>query len=233
VLQTDGGGNSLNRFAEAESDTTSLPLKTIIHLIIFLLTFTIMIIGIIFFGWWTTEMSALFLSAALLIAAIDKMNEKAFVDNFIKGMESLLSVSVIVGLARGVTIVLNDGLVSDSILYYASNLVQGVYPTIFIVLVMLFYFFFTIPVSSSSGMAVLTMPIIGTLAILLNIPGREVVNSYLYGIGIMFLISPTANVFPALMMVNVSYKAWMKFILPVVVGLLLLAALFLVVGVNF
>ncbi|MFN5477720.1 MAG: hypothetical protein ACK484_14110 [Sphingobacteriales bacterium] len=46
-------------------------------------------------------------------------------------------------------------------------------------------------------------------------------------------MSPTANVFPALMMVNVSYKAWMKFILPVVVGLLLLAALFLVVGVNF
>ena len=233
VLQTDGAESSLNSSAEAESDTTSLPLKTIIHLIIFLLTFTIMIIGIIFFGWWTIEMSALFLSAALLIAAIDKMNEKAFVDTFIKGMESLLSVSVIVGLARGVTIVLNDGLVSDSILYYASNLVQGVYPTIFIVLVMLFYFFFTIPVSSSSGMAVLTMPIIGTLAILLNIPGREVVNSYLYGIGIMFLISPTANVFPALMMVNVSYKAWMKFILPVVVGLLLLAALFLVVGVNF
>jgi uncharacterized ion transporter superfamily protein YfcC len=136
-------------------------------------------------------------------------------------------------LARGVTIVLNDGMVSDSILFYASNVVQHFYPMIFIVMVMVFYFFFTIPVSSSSGMAVLTIPIIGSLAILLNIPGREVVNSYLYGIGIMFLITPTGSIFPALTMVNVSYKAWLKFIMPFVIGLLILGALFLIIGIQF
>ena len=214
-------------------DVQSLSGKMILQLCIFLLTFTAMITGIVFYGWWCIEMSALFLGAAILVALVDRMSEKSFVGLFIKGMESLLSVAVIVGLARGVTIILNDGLVSDSILYYTSGLVGGFSPVLFIILVMLFYFFFTIPVSSSSGMAVLTMPIIGSLAILLNIPGKEVVNSYLYGIGIMYLISPTANVFPALMMVNVTYKAWIRFIMPVVIGLLLLATLFLVVGVNF
>ncbi|RZK52740.1 MAG: YfcC family protein, partial [Pedobacter sp.] len=75
--------------------------------------------------------------------------------------------------------------------------------------------------------------IIGALAILLNIPGREVVNSYLYGMGIMFLITPTGSIFPALTMVNVSYKAWMKFIVPFVIGLLVLGAVFLTIGINF
>ncbi|WP_411273421.1 YfcC family protein [Daejeonella sp.] len=234
VYQMDGSANStFDLHVTSETEKITLTLKAKAFLLLFLLTFVSMIVGIIFLNWWTTEMSALFLGSALLIAIIDKMDEKHFVNEFTKGMESMLTVALIVGLARGVTIVLNDGMVSDSILYYASNVVQHFYPTVFILLIMLFYFFFTVPVSSSSGMAVLTMPIIGSLAILLNIPGREVVNSYLYGIGIMYLITPTGSVFPALTMVNVSYKAWLKFIIPFVIGLLILSALFLTIGINF
>ncbi|MEO7310587.1 MAG: hypothetical protein ABIX01_09325 [Chitinophagaceae bacterium] len=220
---------------EISVDTHAAPVKlaakTKLLLVIFFSTFVSMIVGIVFFNWWTTEMSALFLGSAILVGFISRMGEKAFVTAFVKGAEGLLSVALIVGLARGVTIILNEGIVGDSILYYASNLVQHSSPVIFIVLVMLFYFFFTILVSSSSGMAVLTMPIIGALAIIVNIPGREIVNAYLYGIGIMFLISPTGSVFPALLMVNVSYKAWLKFIMPMVIGLLLLGAIFLMIGI--
>lgn len=234
VYKIDGKVDApLDLHVPTTNTVTKLERKTIILMILFLLTFSSMIAGIIFFRWWTLEMSALFLGASILIAVIDRMSEKTFVAGFTKGMESLLTVALIVGLARGVTIVLNDGLVSDSILYYASNVVKGFYPSIFILLVMLFYFFFTIPVSSSSGMAVLTMPIIGALAILLNIPGREVVNSYIYGMGIMFMITPTGSIFPALTMVNVSYKAWLKFIMPFVFALLLLSAVFLLVGIRF
>ena len=82
-------------------------------------------------------------------------------------------------------------------------------------------------------MAVLTMPIIGALAIIMNIPGREIVNSYLWGIGIMFLISPKGSVFPALLMVQVSYKAWLKFITPFLIVLLIVSAIFLVIGLRF
>ncbi len=210
----------------------SLPARTTLLLFIFLATFITMIAGIVFLQWWTTEMSALFFGPAILVAIIARMNEKTFVSEFVKGAESLLAVGLIVGLARGVTIILNDGLVGDSILFYASSVVQHFPAVIFILMVMLFYFFFTIPVSSSSGMAVLTMPIIGALAIIVNIPGREIVNAYLFGIGTMYLISPTASVFPALQMVNVSYKAWLKFITPLVIALLVLGAVFLIIGIN-
>ncbi len=234
VYQLDGKANStFDLHVTAKDEQVSLSLKTKALLLIFFTTFLSMILGIIFLGWWTVEMSALFLGSAILVALLERIGEKAFVMEFTKGMESLLIVAVIVGLARGVTIVLNDGMVSDSILYYASNMVQNFYPAVFIVLVMFFYFLFTVPVSSSSGMAVLTMPIIGSLAILLNIPGREVVNSYLYGIGIMYLITPTGSVFPALAMVNVSYKAWLKFIMPFILVLLVLGTIFLVVGIKF
>lgn len=234
VYRIDGIFNS--QISNTETSTTTeastLSVKNKLLLLVFFLTFMSMIAGIIFFGWWTLEMSALFLASAILIAIIERTGEKLFVAEFTQGMASLLTVAVIVGLARGVTIVLNDGFVSDSILFYASNVVRHLPPSLFIILIMLFYFFFTIPVSSSSGMAVLTMPILGALAILLNIPGREIVNSYLFGIGIMYMITPTGSVFPALTMVNVSYKAWLKFIIPFIIVLLTLSVVFLMIGIR-
>ncbi|MEO8116952.1 MAG: YfcC family protein [Bacteroidota bacterium] len=215
-----------------EGTREKLSAKSKLLLFIFVSTFITMIAGIVFLNWWTTEMSTLFFGSAILVGFIHRIGEKIFVTEFIKGAASLLSVALIIGMARGVTIILNDGLVGDSILFYASNVVQHFQPGIFIILVMIFYFFFAILVSSSSGMAVLTMPIIGALAIIVNIPGREIVNAYLFGIGIMFLISPTGSAFPALLMVKVSYKAWLKFITPLIIALLILSAIFLIIGIH-
>ena len=211
----------------------SLDTKTKALLFIYMVTFMSMIGGIVFLKWWTLEMSALFLGASILVALINRMNEKKFIEAFIKGAESLLSVAFIVGVARGVTIVLNDGYVSDSILYYASTIVQHFSPAFFILVLLVFYLCFSLFISSTSGMAVLTMPIIGALAVIVHIPGREIVNSYLYGMNLMFFISPTSLVLPALAMANVSYKAWVRFIMPVLIVLLIVCALFLVIGIHF
>lgn len=231
-LKIDGPvKNIIDINIDGNAPLLKLTLQSKLLLSLFFLTFTTMIVGIVFFEWWTLEMAALFLGSAILTAVIYRMTEKDFVDEFVKGAQSLLSVALIIGLARGVTIILNEGLVGDSILFYASTLVQHFSPVVFILMIMIFYFFFAILVSSSSGMAVLTMPIIGALAIIINIPGKEIVNAYLFGIGIMFLISPTGSVFPALLMVQVSYKAWLKFIMPYVFILMFLSAAFLIVGV--
>jgi uncharacterized ion transporter superfamily protein YfcC len=80
-------------------------------------------------------------------------------------------------------------------------------------------------------MAVLTMPIMGSLALMVNIPGREVVNAYLFGMNLMFFISPTSLLLPSLALVNVSLKAWMRFITPILLALGLLCVVFLVVAV--
>ena len=234
VHQIDGPVESPYPVIHNEENTTpKLELQTKLLLLIYLLTFLTMIAGVVFLKWWTVEMSTLFLGASILIAVITRMNEKVFTQEFIKGAESLLSVAFIVGVARGVTIILNEGNVSDSILYYAADLMQGVPPAFFILSLLLFYLFFSLFIQSSSGMAVLTMPIIGALAVIVHIPGREIVNSYLYGMCIMSFVAPTGMILPSLALVNVSLKAWLKFINPLLMILLVLCSVFLVVGIYF
>ena len=183
-----------------------------------------MIYGVIFKGWYFIEMTAVFLAASILLAIILRLKEKEFIDNFINGAKDLLGVAFIIGVARGVTIILNEGQISDSILFYSAKMVGGFPPVLFILILLAMFMVFTLFISSSSGMAVLTM------AILVNIPGKEVVNAYLFGMGIMGFITPTGLILPSLAMVNVSFKAWMKFITPLLIMLFILCAVFLVGG---
>jgi uncharacterized ion transporter superfamily protein YfcC len=207
--------------------------KTKLLLFIYLATFLAMIGGVVFLKWWTLEMSAIFLGSSVLVAVITKMNDKTFMREFINGAGDLLTVAFIIGVARGVTIILNEGHISDSILFYSANLVNGMPPALFILLLLVFYLVFSLFIQSSSGMAVLTMPIIGALAVIVSIPGREIVNAYMYGMCLMSFIAPTGLILPALAMVNVSLKAWMRFIMPLMIILTILCAIFLVAGIYF
>lgn len=210
-----------------------LSLKQKWLLVIFLFTFLIMIAGVIFFDWWLMEMSALFLAATIITAIIQQTGEKKFIDQFVKGAESMLAVALIIGVARGVTIVLNDGHISDSILFYASEMVNNLPPASFITGLFFLYILLTLFISSSSGMAVLTMPIIGGLGVMANIPPREIVNAYLFGMGVMGFMSPTGLMLPSVAMVNVSVRAWWRFIYPLMLMLAVLSLLFLIIGVHF
>ncbi|MGG9962188.1 YfcC family protein [Ferruginibacter sp. SUN106] len=214
-----------------ETSTPKLEGKTKLLLLIYIATFLTMIAGVVFLGWWTTEMSSLFLGSSILVALITGLNEKVFIREFTNGAGSLLSVAFIIGVARGVTIILNDGHVSDSILYYTANLVQGIQPAFFILLLLLFYVVFSIFIQSSSGMAVLTMPIIGALAILVHVPGREIVNSYMYGMCLMSFLAPTGLILPSLAMVNISLKTWFKFIMPLLIMFAIISIVALVIGI--
>lgn len=205
--------------------------RTKLLLLLFLATFVTMITGVVALDWWLLEMSAVFLASSILLALILRLKEKDFISQFIRGAESLLSVSFIIGVARGVTIILNDGRISDSILFYSAKLVNGMPPALFIVVMLLLYILFTLFISSSSGMAVLTMPIMGALAIMVHVPGREIVNAYLFGMGIMGFITPTGLILPSLALVNVSIKTWLKFVGPLLLWLLLLCIAFLVIGI--
>jgi uncharacterized ion transporter superfamily protein YfcC len=233
VLKYDGNVvPPYNIQMDTVSEKPKLELKTKLLLFIYIATFLSMIGGVVFLDWWMTEMSALFIGSSVLIGVIARINEKTFIREFIKGAENLLSVAFIIGVARGVTIVLNQGHISDSILFYAANLVSGMSPVIFILSLLLFYMIFSIFIQSSSGMAVLTMPIIGALAILVNIPGREIVNSYMSGMSIMSFLVPTGLVLPSLAMVNISLKTWFKFIIPLLFIITILCAIELIIGIN-
>jgi uncharacterized ion transporter superfamily protein YfcC len=231
VYRTDGTASS--PYEKLDSNVINEPLKgkTKLLLTLFLLTFLTMIAGIVWFGWWLTEMSALFLGVSILIAVIERVNEKKFLEQFIKGAQELLSVAFIIGVARGVTLVLNNGHISDSILFYSAKLVSGMPSAVFIIALLALYMIFNLFISSSSGMAVLTMPIIGGLAVIANVPGREIVNTYLFGMGIMGFMTPTGLILPSLALTNISLKAWWKFIYPLLIILFVVCSIFLIVGI--
>ena len=104
-------------------------------------------------------------------------------------------------------------------------------PALFILMMLGLYMMFTLFISSSSGMAVLTMPVIGALAIMVNVPGREIVNTYLFGMGIMGFVTPTGLILPSLALVNVSFNAWWRFIYPLLILLFIISAAFLTAGI--
>jgi uncharacterized ion transporter superfamily protein YfcC len=231
IKRTDGDVHSPYPVHKIELSAVKLDKRSKALLLMFALTFAVMITGVIFFGWWLPEMSAVFIGASIIFGIILRIPENIFVEKFVSGAASLLGVSLIIGVARGVTIVMNEGNISDSLLYHSSLLVGNMPPALFIVMLMTLYLVFTIFIASTSGMAVVTMPILGSLALMLGIQGNDTVNAYLFGLGVMNLISPTGMLLPSLALVNVSFKSWLKFITPLLIILYVVCALFLVATV--
>ncbi|MDX2133373.1 MAG: hypothetical protein SFV52_01220 [Saprospiraceae bacterium] len=234
VLRTDGAVHTHYEMPALSADVSAqLDWRTRGLLLVFLFTFLGMIGGVIFLEWWLLEMTMLFLASTMLLGLLLRLPEKKLVGQFIKGAEELLSVAFIVGIARGVTLVLNEGRISDSMLYYAAQWIGHMPPALFVVLLLCLFLFLTLFIASSSGMAVLTMPIIGALAVVVQVPGQETVNAYLYGMGIMGFLTPTGLLLPSLAMVNVSLAAWWRFIRPLLLLLFILCAAFLIAGTLF
>ena len=198
---------------------------------IFAFCFVVMVYGVINLDWWFLEMSGVFLFGALLIGFICKINETIFVDTFIKGASELLSVAFIIGLARGVTVLMEDGLISDTLLFYASSFTDGMNKGLFINSILFAYSGLAFFIPSSSGMAVLTMPIMSPLADTVSLGREHIVNAYLLGIGLFNFINPTGLVLASLAMVKVGYDKWLKFVFPLVVLLTLVSMIFLTISV--
>jgi uncharacterized ion transporter superfamily protein YfcC len=217
---------SVNRSGKASKLST----KAILLLVIFSATFLMMVYGVIVLEWWFGEMTALFLVVALILGLIIRKGETAFIESFMNGAKDMLGVSFIIGMARGITIVMNDGQISGTILNYASEAVGGVSGLIFLPCMMLVFFILAFFIPSSSGLALLSMPIMGALANIVGVPSEEIVNAYLFGFGLMNLIAPTGVLLPSLSMVSVPYNVWLKFVSPLLLMLGAVGVGILIVG---
>jgi len=185
-------------------------------LVLFAGAFGVMIYGVSQLGWWFGEMTALFLGITIIMAFFAQLSEKDFVNEFVKGASDLLSVALLVGISRGITIIMNNGLISDSILYYTSNLVSGMNNIIFSTVIFIIYNVLGFFISSSSGLAVLSMPIMAPLADVVGVGRNVIVDAYQYGQGLINFITPTGLVLASLALVNVTYDKWLKFVMPLV-----------------
>lgn len=205
--------------------------RTRLILIAFLACFAVMIYGVSRLDWWFMEMTTVFFAGAILIGFISGIGEKNFVESFIKGAGELLSVALIIGIARGVTIIMDKGLISDTLLYYSSEAVKGMGKGLFINSLFYLYAGLSFFISSSSGMAVLTMPIMAPLADVVGVGRERVVDAYMYGQGLFAFVSPTGLILASLAMVNVGFDKFLRFIMPLVLILAVLSMIVLTISV--
>ena len=200
-------------------------------LIIFALAFVIMVYGVKELGWWFEEMTALFILVTFIMIFFANLKEQEFVSEFMSGAADLLGVAIIIGLARGVTIIMENGMISDTILNYLSNGVARMNGVVFSTFIFFVYIILGFFISSSSGLAVLSMPIMAPLADVVGISRDVIVSAYQFGQGIMSFITPTGLILASLAMVNVTYDKWLKFVLPLVIIIGILAIIMLAIGV--
>lgn len=207
---------------EQDSNPADFDVRKKIILAIFVAAFIIMIVGVMALGWWFPQMAAEFVALSILCMVIGGtgkggLGEAKMVDAFSSGASSMVAVSLIIGLARGVNYVLNSGLISDTILYGASNLVSGMAGPAFIAVLLLVFFVLGFVVPSSSGLAVLSMPIFAPLADTVGIPRWIIVCAYQWGQYAMLYIAPTGLIMATLQMLNMKMSHWFKFVWPMMV----------------
>ncbi|WP_040213368.1 YfcC family protein [Clostridium polynesiense] len=208
-------------------------LRRKLMLIIFGLSFVVMTWGVSMKQWWFMEMTALFLFVALLIGFISGMGEKEFVNKFIAGAADLVGVALIVGVARAINTIMDKGLISDTILYYSSNAVQGMNSSLFMIFMLIIFIVLGFFIPSSSGLAVLAMPIMAPLADSVGLSRDVIVSAYQYGQGLIAFITPTGLILATLALVDITYDKWLKFILPLMGYVAAFAAVMLLIQATF
>ncbi|MDV5171003.1 YfcC family protein [Photobacterium rosenbergii] len=200
-------------------------------LAIFAASFGIMIYGVAVAGWWMAEISGMFLASTIIIGLIARMSEEEFTSSFIDGARDLLGVALIIGIARGIVVIMDRGMITDTILNTAEHAVTGLSSIVFINVMYWLEILLSFLVPSSSGLAVLTMPIMAPLADFAGVSRDLVVTAYQSASGIVNLMTPTsAVVMGGLAIARVPYVRWVKWVAPLLGILTVLIMAMLSVG---
>lgn len=215
--------------SEAAADFTGL------HKIVLLLfgaTFALMIWGVSLGGWWMAEMSGLFLFAGIAIGLIGRLGEKGLVAAFVGGARDLLGVALIIGLARGIVVIMDAGHMTDTILHWAEGTVTGLNRIVFINVMYWIEVGLSFFVPSTSGLAVLSMPILAPVGDFAGVERSLIVTAFQSAAGIVNLVTPTsAVVMGGLAIARVPYERWVRFVWPVLLGLTIIIMAALSIGV--
>ena len=183
-------------------------------------------------GWWMAEMGGGFLLMGIVAIVVSRLPLTEAAKAFAKGMEEMVVGALVVGFARGVQVVLDDGQILDTVVFAAASGLQH-FPSYAAAAGMLVFqtgLAFFIP--SASGQAAVTMPIMAPLADVLGLSRQVAVFAYTCGNGFANLFLPTSGVLMAMLgLAGIPYEKWLRFILPLFAWMMGLAALFLFAAV--
>lgn len=163
--------------------------------------------------WWFSDITVLFLLGSLICAFIYRWNESHFMDIFLNGAKDLLGVAIIIGITRGIAVVMNNGGMTATILHLGEEGLKSLGSGAFAVISFVFFALLSFLVPSTSGLAALSMPIMAPIADFVGIGRDLVITAYATASGVVNLITPTSGVLMgALAIGRISYGAFLKFI---------------------
>jgi uncharacterized ion transporter superfamily protein YfcC len=188
-------------------------------------------IGLPTLWWWFPEMTASFLLFAILIGVVGKMKEGELTTTFVDGARDLLGVALIIGIARGITVVMNNGLITDTVLHWAETALGDVSEAGFAIVMYLLFLPLSFLIPSSSGLATVAMPIMAPLADFAGADRSLVVTAYQSASGLLNLITPTsAVVMGGLAIARVPYGRYLRFVWPLILAFAVLTIIVLGLG---
>ena len=222
-------------------DVPDLNGKRKLTLLLFAGVFLVMVYAVIPFDeiglplpalhWWFPELSGLFLGGAVVIGLVYGLKEQELVDSFVSGAADLVGVAFIIGISRGITVLMDGGKITDTVLYWGEHALEGAGSVGFILLVYLIYLPLSILIPSSSGLATLSVPIMAPLGQFAGIGGELIVTAFQSASGLVNIVTPTAAVvMGGLALGDVPYDRWVKFVWKLILIFFLLTIAFLMVS---
>lgn len=190
-------------------------------------TIILLIIGVLFYGWYILEISALFLGMAVVVAIFGKLGFNGFAERLVEGMSGMAGGALIVGFARAILVVLTEGCIMDTILYGAANLVSALPSSLTVVGMYIFQCLLNVIIPSGGGQAAVSIPIMAPLSDLTGITRQTAVLAFQLGDGISNILTPTSGYFMAgLALAKIPWEKWAKWFVK-------LAAIQYLIGVIF
>jgi uncharacterized ion transporter superfamily protein YfcC len=220
-----------------EEQPTSYPAMTGVHLLIlggFLAALGVAIYGIRFHGWYLVELGACFLILGIFTAAVARIAPSEVATRFVRGAGELTETALLVGVARGIALVMEDGQILHTIVHALSVPLGMVGPELAAVGMLTMQSILNLFVPSGSGQAFVTMPLMAPLSDLLGVSRQVAVLAFQFGDGFTNMIVPTNAVLMGILgMAGIPYDRWFRFCMPLVLKLFVAAAVVLVAAVVF
>lgn len=203
----------------------------VLHLLA--MTMLYLIAGVMGYGWYVMEIATLFFAMGLFSGIAMGYSPNHITKLFIEGTRDILSAAMVVGLAGGIIVILNDGHIIDTILYGVSQAMSEAGRLTSVGLMYVFQTLLNVLIPSGSGKAALTMPMMSQFSDLIGLSRQATVMAFQFGDGFTNMITPTSGVLIGVLGVaRIPYDKWVKWIAPLMVILIILGFLLLIPTVT-
>lgn len=194
-----------------KNDDTKMTTRQKIVLAIFVIGMAIIVFGLIKYGWYMNELGMVFLGMGILIGIVGGLNEKEICEEFVAGCKDITFAAILIGICSGISVILSDGMIIDTILNAMSNAVAGTSNAFCIIVMYIIQSIASLLVPSSSGLAALTMPVMAPLCDLRGFNPEAAVTVLQYANQFTNMISPVAGTTVAgLAICKISFPQWWK-----------------------